>query len=80
MSSSRASSTDNNYTPPITSFALSVEDAKDALEVLWLVQCGLLPLLHRPLTEEQGKSLGHGSVLVWIDKLPDSLSNVRLPS
>lgn len=61
----------------ITSTALLVENAVDALQVLWLVECGVLPVMKKPLTKEQSQCLGHGNVMVWLDRKPESLDIVN---
>jgi hypothetical protein len=60
----------------ITSTALLVENAVDALQVLWLVECGALPVMKRPLAKEQSRCLGHGNVMVWLDRKPASMDIV----
>lgn len=51
----------------LTHFSLAVRDAADAMRVMFLVDCGLLSALPRPLTYEEATELGHGAVLVWKD-------------
>lgn len=60
----------------ITSTALLVENAEDALRVLWLVECGVIPVMKKPLVREQSQCLGHGNVMVWLDRKPESLDIV----
>lgn len=67
-----------DLTPLITSTSLLVEDARDALKVLWLVECGLLPPLRRPLSRKQAEWLGHGNVMVWLDNQASSLDGVTV--
>lgn len=64
----------------ITSLALRIETAQDALDAFWLVHCGLLAPLSRHLAPEHVKQLGHGNVLVWIDAHASSLTDVRSSS
>lgn len=61
----------------ITSTSLSVTCAQEALDVLWLVECGKLDVLRKPLRADQGVLLGHGSVLVWIDDEAQVPEDVR---
>lgn len=51
----------------LTHFSLAVRDAADAMRVMFLVDCGLLSALPRPLTYDEATELGHGAVLVWKD-------------
>lgn len=54
--------------PIITATALRVEEIQDALQIFWLIECGLLSPLKRPLNRRQLQCLGHGNVVVWIDE------------
>lgn len=63
--------------PLITSTSLLIENAVEALEVLWLVECRLLRPLDKPLIKRKSTYLGHGHVLVWIDRRPNSRDIVR---
>lgn len=49
----------------LTHFCLAVRNAEDAMRVMFLVDCGLLSTLPRPLTYEEATDLGHGAVIVW---------------
>lgn len=59
----------------ITHPHLRVESATDALAVMFLVDCGVLPPLvtDGPLPLDRARHLGHGNVLVFLDETRSSL-------
>jgi hypothetical protein len=68
-----------NLLASLTHTHLHIETAADALAVMFLVECGVLP----PATTdggihiELGRHLGHGNVLVFLDKSDRSTILVR---
>lgn len=62
----------------ITHTQLRVETAVDALATMFLVECGVLPLVATdgPLPPELGCHLGHGNILVFLDRSNRSTSLV----
>lgn len=53
----------------LTHPSLMVRNADEAMQLFFLVECGLLHSRPRPLAPEEARSLGHGAVLVWQDEL-----------
>lgn len=62
----------------ITHPQLRVEKAADALAVMFLVECGILPstTTDGPPPLELGCHLGHGNVLVFLDNCANTTSLV----
>jgi hypothetical protein len=72
MASPQGKDFDGDLTPYITSTALLIDNAQDAIHVLWLVECGLLKAMPKTINKYKGVCLGHGCVLAWVDHKPNT--------